>query len=82
MVVVAAIEDLVVRLPVVRTEHQAKQREVQLVAQREVLLFDVEAVGGDACRHEVQSDTSLGGVVRRAHVVEEAEIEIRQAASL
>ena len=72
MIIIPTREDLIVRLSVIRTEHQSHEGEVQLVAQGKMLLPDVETVGGDGGRHEVQGDPGLGGIIGIAHIVEKS----------
>ena len=47
-----------------------------------MLFLNVEAVGGDGGRHEVQGDPGLGGIIGIAHIVEKSQIHIRREACL
>ncbi len=82
-VVVALAENLVVGLPVVGTEHQPHERQLELVAEHPLPAEEREAPRGNARRHDVECETSLCRVVGiAAPVVEHAQTERGRRAGL
>ena len=82
MVVVATIEDLVVRLSVIWTEHHAHQGEVGLVADKTRFLEEREGIADDGGWHHVQTGPCLGRVIRGGGVVEISQTEVRSTSTL
>ena len=82
MVVFPPSEYLVIRLSVVRTEHDADEWDIQFVAHAELLAEEWKVVCGNARRHQFQTGMHLCGIIGIDQGVDEAEIGICQSASL
>lgn len=82
VVVVAAGENLIIRLPVVGREHHARERHRHLIDSLARRAANSEAPRRRCRRREVYRQTRLCGVVAVARVVKEADVKVGKSTRL